>query len=72
MIMQSIYACTTNAMIIDLVNDQPNPTMFYDATFELDGSNMASLLSFDSRTMEYLLNEKFDEYFTEETPIFYK
>ena len=46
--------------------------MFYDASLELDGSNMTSLLSFDSRSMGYLLDDKFDEYFTEETPIFYK
>lgn len=59
-------------MIIDLVNDQPNPSMFYDASLELDGSNITSLLSFDSRSMQYLLDDKFGEHFTEETPIFYK
>lgn len=33
---------------------------------------MASVLSFDSRSMDYLLDSKFESYFRTETPIFYK
>ena len=57
---------------MDLVNDQPNPMMFYSAYLELDGSNMASILSFDSGSMSYLLDDQFDSYFSDEFPIFYK
>jgi hypothetical protein len=39
---------------------------------ELDGSNLLSVLAFDSRTMAHLLQEEFDDYFTEEFPLFYK
>lgn len=46
--------------------------MFYTAYLELDGANMASILSFDSGSMSYLLDDQFDEYFSDEFPIFYK
>ena len=46
--------------------------MFFDAFLELDVANMVSILSFDSLTMKYLLSDNFDDYFTEEYPIFYK
>lgn len=39
---------------------------------ELNGSNLCSMLSFDSKSMAYLLNPKFKEYFTSEYPIFYQ
>lgn len=72
LLFQSLYVCKTNSQIVDLVNDQPNPQVFYDAFLELDLANMASILSFDSGTMRYLLQDKFDDYFTAEFPIFYK
>lgn len=39
---------------------------------EFDGSNMVSILSFDSRSMEYLLSDDFGEYYFKKYPIFYK
>ena len=72
MLFQSLNVCKTTSKIIDLVNDQPYPVVFYNAYLELDGANMASILSFDSRSMSYLLSDDFDDYFTEEYPIFYK
>ena len=33
---------------------------------------MTSILSFESKSMKYLLNDEFVEYFSEEKPIFYK
>jgi hypothetical protein len=36
---------------MDLINEQPNPTVFYKSLLELDGSNMVSILSFDGRSM---------------------
>ena len=33
---------------------------------------MVSILAFDSATLKYLLHDRFDDYFTEEVPIFYK
>jgi len=46
--------------------------VFYKSFLEFDCSNMASILSFDSRSMGALLNEKNQEFFSEEFPIFYK
>lgn len=55
-----------------MVNDQPNPLVFYKSFLEFDGSNMVSILSFDSRSMEYLLQESFSNYFLPDYPIFYR
>ena len=62
----------TNNDIIDLVNDQPDPQVFYNAYLELDCSNLVSILSFDSGSMQFLLDEKFDDWFSEDFPLFYK
>ena len=64
--------CQNQTSIIDLVNDQPDPNIFYKPLFEFDGANMVSVLAFDSRSMKYLLNEKFDDYFSDEYPIFFR
>ena len=73
LLFQSLFLCTTASNIVDLVNDQPNPKTFYSAFLELEGANMLSILSFDSRTMRYLLDdEKFEEYFNSKFPLFYK
>jgi len=58
--------------IIDIVDDQPKPLVFYKSFLELNGSNMTSILSFDSRSMEFLLGDDFNEYFDPDFPMFYK
>jgi len=68
----SLYVCKTQSDIVDLVNDQPNPKVFYKSFLEFDGSNMVSILSFDSRSMEYLLSDNFSDFFSSDYPIFYK
>lgn len=64
MLFQSLYVCKTLSEIIDIVNDQPNPAVFYKSFFELDASNMVSILSFDSRSMGYLLQDDFSSHFS--------
>lgn len=40
---------------------------------ELDGTNIVSILAFDSRSMQYILDdEKFEKFFDKEYPLFYK
>ena len=51
---------------------QNDPSVFYKSFLELDGTNMVSILSFDSRSMKYILDDKFSEYFDKELPLFYK
>ena len=70
--MNSIYYCVTQSQIVDIVNDQPNPLIFYKSLLELDASNMVSILSFDSRSMEFLLDDGFSEMFPAKYPFFYK
>ena len=72
MIFNSLYVCKTQSDIVDLVNDQPNPKVFYKSFLEFDGTNMVSILSFDSRSMEYLLSDNFSDFYSKEYPIFYK
>ena len=48
------------------------PTLFYKSLLELDGTNMTSILSFDSKSMQYLLDEEFIEHFNDKFPMFYK
>lgn len=46
--------------------------MFYKSFLEFDGTNMVSILSFDSRSMQHLLKDEFQEYFQLDSPIFYR
>ena len=59
LIFQSIYLCQTTSAIVEIVNDQPSPMIFYKSFLEFDGSNMVSILSFDSRSMQHLLQDDF-------------
>ena len=51
---------------------QPDPRFFYKTFLELGGANFCSILSFDSYSMESLLSEDNEQYFSEEFPIIYK
>jgi len=46
--------------------------VFFKSFLELDGANMASILSFVSKSLSVLLNEKYSPYFQSEYPLFYK
>jgi hypothetical protein len=72
LLFQSLYVCKTQSDIVELVFNQPNPTVFYKSFLEFDGSNMVSILSFDGRSMQQLLDDKFEQYFNKDYPIFYK
>ena len=72
LLFQSLYVCKTQSDIVQLVEDQPAPTVFYKSFLEFDGANMASILSFDSRSMSHLLNTDNKEHFSSEFPIFYR
>jgi hypothetical protein len=51
---------------------QPNPKFFYKSFLEFDGANLLSMLSFDSGSIEALLNEKNEKYFDPLYPVIYK
>jgi hypothetical protein len=54
------------------VKGQSNPSVFYKSFLELDGTNIVSILAFDSRSMQYILDDKFSNFFDQEYPLFYK
>ena len=64
--------CVTQSDILELVEDQPEPEVFFKSFLEFDGANMASILSFDSRSMTCLLDDKNKKFFQEKFPIFYR
>ena len=72
LLIQSIQRLNTQSKILEFVLEQPKPIVFYKSFLELDGTNLLSILSFDSRSMECLLNEKQQEYFNEKYPLIYK
>lgn len=51
---------------------QPNPSFFYKTFLELDGSNMVTMLAFDSGSMKSLLSDENKHLFNSEYPIMYK
>lgn len=55
-----------------MVKDQPDPRVFFKTFLELDGTNMVTILSFDSRSLSVLLNDDHSSYFTPQFPLFYK
>jgi len=72
LLFESLYVCRTQSDIVNLVSQQPAPLVFYKSFLEFDCSNMASILSFDSRSMAALLDESNKRFFSEEFPIFFK
>lgn len=58
--------------ILQLVQDQPKPGVFFKSFLEFDGANMVSILSFDSRSMHALLDPVNEEFFQSEFPVFYR
>lgn len=72
MILQAIYLCKTQKEIENIVRMQPNPSFFYKSFLEFDGSNLLSLLSFDSGSVEALLHEDNEKYFDPMFPVIYK
>jgi hypothetical protein len=46
--------------------------MFYKSFLEIDMTNMISILSFDSRSIVALLDQKHSSSFTKDNPMFYK
>ena len=69
--------CKKLSDIFDIVNDQPQPSVFFKSAMELDFANMVSLLTFDSRSIGYLLQDEFSDCFKSPNyphhyPLFYK
>lgn len=72
LILQSIYVTETGSQKYELIKMQPEPRFFYKTFLELDGSNMVSILAFDSNSIAQLLDEKNEKFFTNEFPIIYQ
>jgi hypothetical protein len=72
MFMQSVYACKTQSDVSNLVDKQPNPSIFFKVFLELGVKSMMPYLAFDSNSIKHLLSSKNEAYFTNKFPLFYK
>lgn len=54
-----------------LIQDQPDPTIFFKVFLELGCKCMVSYLAFDYRSIKELLDDKNNKYFSHKFPIFY-
>jgi hypothetical protein len=72
LLFKSIYTCSTMFEILKIIKDQPEPLLFFKSCMELNASNMTNYLTFDSRSLAHLLDDKHEEFFTDEYPLFYK
>lgn len=72
LIFQSFYVSKTATDIVKLIKKQPDPRFFYKTFIELGGANFCSILACDSKSMEYLLHDRNQKYFSERYPIIYK
>ena len=54
-----------------MIQEQPSPEFFYKSFLELDICNLTTILSFDSKSMKALLDEKHRDLFIRYCPIFY-
>ena len=69
---QSIFSCRQQFDIVKLIEIQPQIKTFLKSFLELDKNNLVQILSFDSKSIAALLNEKHQCLFQKEFPIIYK
>ena len=72
LIIQSIYGVKKISDIELLVEDQPNPSLFFKVFLDIGLKCFTVHLAFDNRSIDRLLDKKNQKYFDEEYPIFYK
>lgn len=73
-LVQSIFLLDSSNEILELIDLQPNRTLFFKSFMELDLANLIQILSFESRVVRKLLvnlNAKEDEH-DPTYPLFYK
>ena len=72
LLIQSIFSCRQQYDIVKLIDLQPDISVFLKSYLELGKRNMVQILSFDSKSIASLLDEKHCELFKSEFPIIYK
>jgi hypothetical protein len=72
LLFKSLYVTKTQSEILDLIKTQPTPEIFFKSMMEFEGSNIISVLSFESTALKYLLGKEFKKYFGPVYPLFYK
>ena len=71
LLLQGLYATSSPTLMAKIIEEQPNPQLFYKSTLELDMCNIASIYSLDSMMIKAMLHEKHSAQFSKDYPIFY-
>ena len=71
MLVQSVFQCDNAMEIVELIDLQPSPAIFFKSFMELDQANLVQIMAFDSKIIRKLL-ENTEYEFSKEFPIFYK
>ena len=76
MLIQSLYSSKTASDVSQLVRMQPSPMIFFKVFLELGIKSMIPYLSFDARSLLFLLSKDNDAFYKENKfekfPVFYK
>jgi hypothetical protein len=72
LLLQSIFFSPSGNEIIELVNMQTNREILTSSFLELDRRNMISILAFDSKAIQSILDQRFESSFSMEFPLIYK
>lgn len=72
LLLQSIFSCRQQTEIVRLIELQPEISVFIKSYLELGKRNMVQILSFDSRSIKCILDEKHSALFDSEFPVIYK
>ena len=71
LMLRSLYKSASVANMQALINEQPNPRIFFKVFLELDLNCLLPFISFDNQSISKLLNDKNCEYFPKEYPLFF-
>lgn len=72
LLFQSLFASRHQDDIESLIEAQPAPKVFYKSYDEINFSNMVTVLAFDNKTIDMLLNTKKSHLFCPKYPLFFK
>ena len=57
MLLQGLFSCSSQGRLATLISEFPNQPVFFKSLLEFDMTNLISILSFDSRSIESLLDD---------------
>jgi len=72
LLLQSLFGAHGEEDVLQLIQYQPSPRLFYESFFELEMKSCVTLLITYQKAMDYLLSENNSQFFNIMYPIFFK